>query len=154
MGDAPILICYDGSAAADHAIDAAADLLNDRRAVVLDVAEPMTLAEGYAVGPIPADLQDVNRESALKRARAGAEIARRAGLNAEARTEVDAPTWAGVVGVADELGAAAIVIGSRGLTGARRLLAGSLSRDVAEHAGRPVLIVPPRRLRPRRSGAR
>ncbi len=36
-----------------------------------------------------------------------------------------------------------IVLGSRGLTGAREALKGSLSHEVAEHAGRPVLIVPP-----------
>jgi nucleotide-binding universal stress UspA family protein len=36
-----------------------------------------------------------------------------------------------------------IVIGSRGLKGMREILEGSLSHAVAEHAGRPVLIVPP-----------
>jgi len=35
------------------------------------------------------------------------------------------------------------VIGSRGLSGMRTLLEGSLSHQVATHAGRPVLIVPP-----------
>jgi nucleotide-binding universal stress UspA family protein len=34
-------------------------------------------------------------------------------------------------------------MGSRGLNGARELFEGSLSHQVAEHAGRPVLIVPP-----------
>ena len=53
------------------------------------------------------------------------------------------PTWRGVVGVADEIGAAVIVLGSRGLTGVRELLEGSLSHEVAEHARRPVLVVPP-----------
>jgi nucleotide-binding universal stress UspA family protein len=37
-----------------------------------------------------------------------------------------------------------IVVGSRGLTGLRELFEGSVSHDVAEHACRPVLIVPPR----------
>lgn len=41
-----------------------------------------------------------------------------------------------------DIDAAVIVIGSRGLTGAREILAGSLSHEVAEHAGRPVSIVP------------
>jgi len=35
------------------------------------------------------------------------------------------------------------VMGTRGLTGIRELLDGSLSHQVAEHSGRPVLIVPP-----------
>jgi nucleotide-binding universal stress UspA family protein len=34
-------------------------------------------------------------------------------------------------------------MGSRGLTGVREHLVGSVSHQVAEHSGRPVLIVPP-----------
>jgi nucleotide-binding universal stress UspA family protein len=66
-----------------------------------------------------------------------------AGFDAEARAAVAAPAWEGVVDFADELDAAAIVIGSRGLSGLKEVLDGSLSHQVAEHAGRPVLIVPP-----------
>jgi nucleotide-binding universal stress UspA family protein len=73
----------------------------------------------------------------------GAELARASGFEAEARTALDAPTWAGVVDAANELDAAVIVIGSRGLNGLEEALKGSLSHQVAEHAGRPVLIVPP-----------
>jgi nucleotide-binding universal stress UspA family protein len=36
-----------------------------------------------------------------------------------------------------------IVIGSRGLSGAKEVFEGSVSHQVAEHARRPVLIVPP-----------
>jgi nucleotide-binding universal stress UspA family protein len=52
------------------------------------------------------------------------------------------------VDVADTIDAAVIVLGSRGLKGAREVFEGSVSHDVAEHAGRPVLIVPPLRERP------
>jgi nucleotide-binding universal stress UspA family protein len=150
MDDAPILICYDDSNGARRAMEAAAALFADRRAVVLDVAPPLTVAESYAaLGSVTPDFEELNTEDALSRAHVGAELARRAGLTAEARAGVAAPTWEGVVEVADEIGAAAIVIGSRGLTGAREFLNGSLSHQVAEHAGRPVLIVPPPR-----SGAR
>jgi nucleotide-binding universal stress UspA family protein len=146
VDDAPILICYDDSNGARHAINAAAALLADRRAVVLDVAPPLSVAESYAaLGPMTPDFEELNSDEALSRAHIGAELARRAGLTAEARADVAAPTWDGVVEVADEIGAAAIVIGSRGLTGAREFLNGSLSHEVAEHAGRPVLIVPPHR---------
>jgi nucleotide-binding universal stress UspA family protein len=146
MDDAPILICYDDSPGARHAIDAAADLLPNRRAVVLDVAPFLTGVESVAsLGTLPPDFADLNREDALSRARIGAELARNAGFEAEPRANVAAPTWDGVVEVADEIGAAAIVIGSRGLTGARELFEGSFSHEVAEHAGRPVLIVPPPR---------
>jgi nucleotide-binding universal stress UspA family protein len=44
-----------------------------------------------------------------------------------------------------------IVLGSRGLKGAREAFEGSVSHQVAEQAGRPVLIVPPPHDRPRAS---
>ena len=114
-----ILICYDGSSGAKSAIDAAAALFGPRHAIVLNVAPAMTFAEGTA--------------DALLRAGAGAARARRAGLDAEPRATLASTTWKGIVGVADELDVAAIVIGSRG----------RLSHDVSTHAGRPVLTVPP-----------
>jgi nucleotide-binding universal stress UspA family protein len=146
LPDTPILICYDGSDEADHAVDSAAALLGPRSAVVLDVGPPLTAAESLAVvSPVApgAAFEELNADDALVRARKGAERARRAGFGAEARAGIAAPVWEGVVAVADEIDAPVIVLGSRGLTGAREAFEGSVSHDVAEHAGRPVLIVPP-----------
>lgn len=146
MAAAPILICYDGSEGAKHAIEAAAGLLDGHPAVVLAVGPPLTAEESYAaLGTLVPSFQELNESDALDRAKEGAELAQSAGFGAEARAEVAAPTWEGVIDVADEIDAAAIVIGSRGLTGAKEALSGSVSHAVAEHAGRPVLIVPPRR---------
>jgi nucleotide-binding universal stress UspA family protein len=146
MNDAPILICYDGSDDAERAIDAAADLLGPRRAVVLDIGPPVTPLESLAVtAPVtPGEaFEELNEDDARQRARTGAELARRAGFVAEARAGIAAPTWEGIVEAADEINAAAIVVGSRGLKGAREAFEGSVSHRVAENAGRPVLIVPP-----------
>jgi nucleotide-binding universal stress UspA family protein len=144
MDDAPILICYDGSASAERAIASAGRLFGQRRAVVLDVGPLQEVAEAYAaMGSDAAALDRLTLEAAAARADAGAELARAAGFRARGRAELEAPTWLGVSKVADEVGAAAIVIGSRGLSGMRALLEGSLSHQVATHAGRPVLIVPP-----------
>jgi nucleotide-binding universal stress UspA family protein len=88
---------------------------------------------------------ELNTADALTRAETGAAIARSAGFTAEAQADLDAPTWEGIVEVADQIGAAVIVLGFRGLTGVREAFEGSVSHDVAEHAGRPVLIVPPPR---------
>ena len=144
MGDAPILICYDDSEGSRQAITAAATLFGDRRAVVLDVAPPLTVAESYAaLTAAPLDFEELNLEDALANARLGATFAREAGFEAEPRADLAAPMWDGVVEIADEIGAVAIVMGSRGLTGVQELLKGSFSHDVAEHAGRPVVIVPP-----------
>lgn len=73
----------------------------------------------------------------------GAVVARAVGFGAEARSALGARTWEGIVDVADELDAAAIVIGSRGLSRLREIAEGSLSHQIAEHAGRPVLMGPP-----------
>lgn len=144
---APVLICYDGSADAERAVDAAAALLGRRQAVVLTVAPPMTFAEAAAAtsSVVPGSaFEKVNKADALRRARAGVGSALQAGLEAQPRVEIAPTTWRAIVDVADELDAAVIVIGSRGLTGVRELARGSVSHDVATHARRPVLIVPPR----------
>ncbi len=141
-----ILICYSGSEDSERAVDAAATLLGPRDAVVLTVAPTMTFAESTAAtaSVVPGGaFEDLNRAAALEQAEAGAEHARRAGLTAHAHETLAATTWQGVVDVADELDAAVIVIGSRGLHGVRALAGGSVSHDVATHARRPVLIVPP-----------
>jgi nucleotide-binding universal stress UspA family protein len=99
-----------------------------------------SVAELSAVAP---NFEELNREEALSSARAGAALARSVGFEAEARADLAAPTWDGIVAAADEINASVIVIGSRGLKGARELFEGSTSHEVAEHARRPVLIVPP-----------
>jgi nucleotide-binding universal stress UspA family protein len=150
MSDEPILICYDGSDGAERAIDAAATLFGARHAIVLDVGPPLTAAESLAtLSPVVpgAAFEELNTADALDRAKVGAERARGAGFVAEARAGVAAPTWEGIVDVADDIDAAVIVVGSRGLNGAQEVLQGSVSHDIAEHAGRPVLIVPPTRSR-------
>jgi nucleotide-binding universal stress UspA family protein len=146
MDEAPILIGYDGSDGARRAVDTAAVLFGNRRAVVLDVGPVITPAESLVtVTPGPYSFEQYNESEAASTAEDGARYARGAGLVADARAEVAAPTWQGVVDVADEIDAAVIVMGSRGLNGARELFEGSLSHQVAQHAGRPVLIVPPPR---------
>ena len=144
MGDSPVLICYDGSENARNAITAAAALLVGRGAVILNVGPLALVAEAYAAaGSGAADLDRRVHADALALADEGADLAREAGFRAETRAGLDTPTWRGVVGVADEIAAAVIVLGSRGLTGVRELVEGSLSQEVAEHARRPVLVVPP-----------
>jgi len=146
VDDAPILICYDGSLDARRGIETAATLFGTRRAVVLDVGPPLTGAESVAAvaSVVPGNaFEELNTAAAGEVAGQGAEIARSSGLDAEARTALAAPTWEGIVDVADELDAAVIVIGSRGLSGLKEILEGSLSHELAEHAGRPVLVVPP-----------
>ena len=144
--ETPILICYDGSPAAVRAIETAAALLGPRRAVVLDVASSMTVAESVAApysAMAGAAVEETHAAEAVRIAAEGTEIARSSGFEAVARATQAVPTWEGVLEIADELDAPVIVVGSRGLRGLNEALHGSFSHQVAGHAGRPVLIVPP-----------
>jgi nucleotide-binding universal stress UspA family protein len=72
----------------------------------------------------------------------GAQIAQEAGLEAEPlAVEATGPVWKTIVETADRHEAATIVMGSRGLTGVRSVLLGSVSSAFAHHADRPTLIV-------------
>lgn len=146
----PILLSYDGSDAAAHAIDEAAKLLQPGPAIVLTVwKRSMYATSTYGAAPMPAPLytRDLDREveEACKRSAAeGADRARAAGLDAESTTvEATGPIWEAVLQFADERDAAAIVLGSRGFSGLKSLFLGSVSHGVAQHADRPVLVVPP-----------
>jgi nucleotide-binding universal stress UspA family protein len=154
-GDAPILIAYDGSPAAQVAVREAGALFAPSRAIVLTVWEP-GLAEfmlvpdpggmGTTVLPFdPAVAHEVERASeghAQQIAQDGATRARAAGLDAEGLTVEDMADPAdAIVTAADEHGARAIVIGSRGLRGLKSKLLGSTSMDVLHRCVRPVVVI-------------
>ena len=145
MAEQPILICYDGSDDSRRAIAAVSDLLTHRPAVLLDVTPPLTAEEEEAALLTPTIPDGVEQRVRDVRtiAQRGVQLARAKGLDAVERAYVAAPTWQGIVDVADEIDAAVIVVGSRGLSGAKELFEGSLSHDLMHHAGRPLLIVPP-----------
>ena len=147
MLETPILICYDGSEESRRGIEAAASLIGPRRAVVLDIGPTLTGEESLAVvaGELGGgEFEALNDEAALEVATEGAERARAAGFDAEPQSAVASPTWEGIVETADEIDAALIIVGARGHESLRGRLEPSTSHDLAVHAGRPVLIVPPR----------
>jgi nucleotide-binding universal stress UspA family protein len=83
------------------------------------------------------------REQAHERAAEGAELARKVGFDAHARTvSEDTTTADAILGQAAEVGATAILMGSRGLTGLKSVLLGSVSHAVIQHADRAVIVVP------------
>ena len=144
-----ILICYDGSADAQSAVDHAAELLPGAEATVLSVWEgfaEVLARSGGAFGFGTVDFDRVDAESAkaaATRAQEGVERARTGGLNAQPRVaERGATIWETILDQADEIGATAIVLGSRGLTGIKSVWLGSVSHAVLQHADRTVIIVP------------
>jgi nucleotide-binding universal stress UspA family protein len=144
VNDKAILICYDGSEDARRSIPAARDVLGPRRAVVLDVAPVLIAAESHAVMASAIggfEFAELNAAEALQRVTEGADLARVAGFDVEPRSELAALTWEGILNVADEVDVDVIVIDSRGLTDVRERVEGSVSHQLAEHSGRPVLVV-------------
>lgn len=145
MSQPPVLLCYDASEDATSAIRAAAELLGARPALVLTVWENLKAIPPFAwVAPMAdlGPLLEVAQEGAERVAAQGAELAAAAGFAATpVAVQANGPTWERIAAVADEHDAAVIVVGSRGLSGVRSALAGSVSTGVVHHAGRPVLVV-------------
>ena len=144
-----ILIAYDGSADAQAAIERAGQLMKGETAAVLSVWERfidvMTrVGTGMPVGEVDyASLDRANANRAREQAQEGAERARRAGLEAEARIRLREGRIAEtILADANELGADAIVLGTRGLTGLKSLFLGSVSHSVLQNAEVPVMVVP------------
>jgi nucleotide-binding universal stress UspA family protein len=140
-----ILICYDGSPDANEAIARGAALFPGGKAIVLTVWHPFDAsALGLTGGTVDTqEVDDASRRHAASQAEEGARLANAAGLDADSQT-VDLRTTIAdaILDEADTLDAAAIVMGSRGLTGVKSLLLGSVSHAVIQHADRPVIVVP------------
>jgi nucleotide-binding universal stress UspA family protein len=140
-----ILICYDGSTDAKEAIARGAPLLRGQRATVLTVWSPFDAAALGLSGGVE-DMQESDEASRLHaehEAEMGARLAIEAGFDAEPRTVDRRTTIAdAMLGEADRLEATAILMGSRGLTGVKSLLLGSVSHAVIQHADRTVIVVP------------
>ena len=113
---------------------------------MLDVAPLFTPSERYAVAASAGnavEFEHVHAEQAVERAAEGADLARAAGFSATPRGSVAASTWEGILDVAEETRASAIVIGSHGWSGVREFVVGSVSHDLMQHSSLPVLVVPP-----------
>lgn len=143
-----ILIAYDGSDDAKAAIAEAAALFPGQQVTVLTVWQRFidTMARvGGGLGVI-VDFDEIDSESeksAHERADDGAQLARDAGLDAHARIAVVETTVAdAILAEADVVAARAIVCGSRGFTGVKSVMLGSVSHQILQHADRTVVIVP------------
>jgi nucleotide-binding universal stress UspA family protein len=146
-----ILICYDGSPDSRAAVEQAAKLFGNQPATVLTVWQPFvevmaraTFGFGMAPGfPDPDKVDEASQKAAHQTATEGAALATGLGMTARPRTASRVTTIAQAILVeADALAATAIVIGSRGLTGIKSLLLGSVSHELIQHADRTVVVVP------------
>ena len=116
-----IVVATDGSASARAALDAAISVATTHRA-------ELVIANAYDNDPLDGPVEEA------------ASIAREAGVKvATAREHGSAADV--IVELADQRDADLIVVGSRGLSRAKRVMLGSVSHRIAHHASCDVLIV-------------
>jgi nucleotide-binding universal stress UspA family protein len=146
--DGVVALCFDGSEDAAHAIQYAGELFAGKRALVVTVWRPTVALGGLGVAGETAgmvdffELDQAAAEHAESVADDGVRIAHEAGLEADpVVAKATGPVWKTILEIADRRDAAAIVMGSRGLTGLRSMLLGSVSSAVVHHAERPALVI-------------
>jgi nucleotide-binding universal stress UspA family protein len=139
----PILFAYDGSELALFAIEQAGQqLAPGGDAVVLCVWHPAD------VGFIPVDDRNLDAQNAAEVQQAaeqtaaqGASLAEKAGFQSQSMAVEAAPTWKGILKIANECEASLIVLGSHRRSGIFGQLLGSVASAVVTHAGTSVLVV-------------
>lgn len=130
-----ILVAYDGSESARRALEQAASMVNGGKLSVLSVAE--VLQQFGRAGAIALPEIEDERKQDLSEAMG---ILQQRGVQAQAVVRRGDPA-AVILDEAEREGADLIVIGTRGLNGARRWLLGSVSTHVMHHAPCNVLVV-------------
>ena len=147
----PVLLCYDGSDDAKHAISEAGRLLGPRPALAVHIWEPLSAVFLWnpllgSPGPLAEPAEEIDAagaETAGELASEGAEVARAAGFEAEPlAVKSTEGVWPMVVRLAEEREAAAVVMGERGRSGVSSALVGSVTSGVVHHCTRPVVVIP------------
>jgi nucleotide-binding universal stress UspA family protein len=148
--DGPVLFAYDGSDGARRAITEAATRLAARDGIVVSVWRSHERSAGLGRLAVPdsitreaiARLDAESEAEAAQLAAEGVEQLMAAGWAAEAATRSTTTNiWAAVLAVAREHEATTIVVGSRGLSGLKAAVLGSVSSGLLTHSEVPVLLV-------------
>jgi nucleotide-binding universal stress UspA family protein len=140
-----IVVGTDGSDTAKKAVTAAADLAKEIGATldIVSAYEPVPqsrLREESRQAPEDMQWMINPREDVEATLRYAAEEVEEAGIDVETFAREGDPADA-ILDVAEERGADLIVVGNKGMTGAKRFLLGSVPNKVSHHAPCSVLIV-------------
>jgi nucleotide-binding universal stress UspA family protein len=139
-----IVVDTDGSDTATQAVRQAIELARSvgARIELVSAYEPVTDARLREEIVVPEDLHwMINpREDVLATLEAAAGEIRAAGVEVEVFARQGDPADA-ILDVAEERGSDLIVVGNKGMTGAKRFLLGSVPNKVSHHAPCSVLII-------------
>lgn len=138
---AHVLVAYDGSEGAKHALAFARKILAPDG--VLTLVRAVELPVPYVVGGFDGvvTLGEMPTTEELDRDRAKlAEAVTDLGARARVRVELGHPVEV-ITRLADELAPDAVVLGARGLGAVTRFLVGSVSDRIVHHCSRPVVVV-------------
>jgi nucleotide-binding universal stress UspA family protein len=145
MAGEPIVVGTDGSATADRAVDKAGELAAALGAPlhvvmcykIVTSGASLAAASGMVIDPVAANEgTNSHAESVVART---AERLRDSGVTVTPRVCAGEPADS-LIAVAGEVGAQMIVVGNKGMVGARRML-GSVPNRISHHAPCCVLIV-------------
>lgn len=138
----PVLFAYDGSELAKLAIEQAGHQLAPGREALI-----ACVWQTGDVGFLPTGGRHLNaaeatevRAAAEEVAALGAALAEQRGFKAEAVAIQAAPTWKGIVELAEQRRASLIVLGSHRRSGLAGYLLGSVASAVVAHSGASVLV--------------
>ncbi|UXD21475.1 universal stress protein A [Ignicoccus pacificus DSM 13166] len=138
------VVCVDGSEYSKYALDYVLDLLNKEKWEIVVLHVIPTLEEFGIESVAPPSLVAELLEQLKENAKKITEEARKRAEEAGFKTEVvikEGHVGKTIVQAAEELDADLIALGTRGLSGIKALILGSVARYVSNHAHCPVLVV-------------
>lgn len=148
----PVLLCTDGSAVAQAAVETACGFLAPGPAEALSVWLPAPVLHTHtpasAVVEVlllePASSVDaMNARDCERAAEEAARTARAAGFTCEARAQrSEEAAWRAILDRADAIDAKAIVFGSHGRSGISERLLGGVAHRLTNHSRRPIVLIP------------
>jgi nucleotide-binding universal stress UspA family protein len=140
-----IVVGTDGSDTATQAVRQAVDLAGSvgAKLEIVSAYEPVPaqrLAEERREAPEDMQWAINPREDVEATLEAAAELARAAGVQVDVFARQGDPADA-ILDVAEEQGSDLVIVGNKGMTGAKRFLLGSVPNKVSHHAPCSVLII-------------